>query len=124
MNGKKYIVKTTEKSQKAEAGLSHPKNSILVMMKGKKYIMKSTGVIQKAEVGLSQQHMSDIEVNIKSVMNNLYGLATIQHGHPHVINFEYLHNKVTNLEEGPVYLSDIEVQMGHMVDSPVKYNKL
>ena len=62
MNGNKYIVKTSEKSQKAEVGLSHPGGQYTShMRKGNEYIVvKSTGVIQKAEVGLSQQHMSAI----------------------------------------------------------------
>ena len=50
--------------------------------------MESTGVIQKAEVGPSQQHMSDIEANIKSIMNNLHGLASIQDSHPNMIDIE------------------------------------
>ena len=89
MNGNKYIVKTTENGQKAEVGLSYLEDSILVMMKGNEYIVKSTVVIQKAEVGLSQQHMSDIDVNIESVMNNLHGPVTIQHGHPNVIDIGF-----------------------------------
>ena len=88
MNGNKFIVKTTENSQKVEVGLRHPEDSILVMMKGNEYIVESTEVIQKAEVGPSQQHMSNIQANIKSIMNNLHGLASIQDSHPNVIDLK------------------------------------
>ena len=89
INGKKFIVKTTENSQKVEVGLRHPTDSILVMMIGYEYIVGSTGVIQKAEVGPSQQHISNIEANnIKSIMNNLHGLASIQDSHPNVIELQ------------------------------------
>ena len=52
MKGNVFIVKTTENCQKAEVGLSHPKDSILVVMKNE-YIIKGTGAVQKAEVGLN-----------------------------------------------------------------------
>ena len=136
MNGNKFIVKTTKNSQKVEVGLRHPKDSILVMMKGNEYIMESTGVVQKAEVGLSHQHMSNIQANIKSVMNNLHGPASIQDSHPNVIDIELqnggnqgnvkqiMMDKMTNLKKCFVHLIDIEVQMGHVMHSPVKVQNI
>ena len=88
INGNRFIVKTTEKSQIVEVGLRYPRDSKLVMMIGNEYTAESTGVIQKAEVGPNQQYMSDIEANIKSIMNNLNGLASIQDSHPNVIDIK------------------------------------
>ena len=89
MNGNKFIVKNTENNQKVEVGLRHPEDSILVMMKGNEYIMESTEVIQKAEVGVSQQNLSDIQANIKSTVNNLHHLPSIQDCHPNVTDLKW-----------------------------------
>ena len=87
MNQSKLLVKTTENSQKVKVGLRHLKDSILVEMKRKEYVMESTGVIQKAEVGPSQQHPSNIQTDIQSmIMKNLHCLALRQDSHPHVIH--------------------------------------
>ena len=51
--------------------------------------MESTGVIQKAEVGQGQQHMSDIQANIQSmIMKKLHCLASRQDIHPNVIHIK------------------------------------
>ena len=60
MNRSKFLVKTTENSQKVEVGLRHPEDSMLIKMKGNEYVVESTGVTQKAEVSPSQQHTSMI----------------------------------------------------------------
>ena len=89
MNWSKFIVKTTENSQKVEVGLRNLKDSILVKMKGNEYLMESTGVIQKAEVGPSQQYTSDLQVNIKSmIMKKLHCLASSQDIHTNVIHLK------------------------------------
>ena len=91
MNQSKFIVKTTENSQKGKVALRHPEDSILVKMKGKEYVMESIGVIQKAEVGPSQQHTSDIQANIQSmIMKKLHCLASSQDIHPNVIHLKLL----------------------------------
>ena len=56
MNQSKFIVKTTENSQKVKVGLRHLEDSILVDMKGKEYIVESTGVIQKRSRSKSSTH--------------------------------------------------------------------
>ena len=81
MNQSKFIVKTTENSQKVKVGLRHPEDSILVEMKGKEYIMESTGVIQKAEVGLSQQHMTQYTSQYPINDNEEITLSNIQSRH-------------------------------------------
>ena len=68
MNRIKFIVKTTENSQKVKVGLRHLEDSILANMKGKEHVMESTGVIQKAEVGPIHQHMSNIQATIQSMI--------------------------------------------------------
>ena len=56
-------------------------------MKGNEYVVESTGVIQKAEVGPSQQHTSDIQANIQSmIMKKSHCLASRQDSHPNVIH--------------------------------------
>ena len=100
MNRSKFIVKTTEKNQKVEVGLRHPKDSILVEMKGNEYLMESTGVFQKAEVGPSQQHMSNIQANIKSIMKKLHCLASSQDIHPNMIHLKLLkHGNQGNVKQ-------------------------
>ena len=60
-------------------------------MKGKEYVVESTGVIQKAEVGPSQQHTSNIQANIQSmIMKKLHCLASSQDIHPNVIHVKLL----------------------------------
>ena len=70
MNRIKFIVKTTENSQKVKVGLRHPEDSILGDMKGKEHVMESTGVIQIAEVGPIHQHRTNIQATIQSMIRN------------------------------------------------------
>ena len=43
---------------------------------------------------------------------------------PEKVQIIVMHNKIVNFEEGHVHLNNIEVQMGHVVDSPVKVQQI